>query len=236
MMGREPRGASLLQPGLSPPAVIAHAVNGAGQAASAIAAGADYVEVDLWVERGRLDARHERRLPFHVPLLYEKWYVRGLLRTPVTLEELVEIARSGTGLFLDLKGRAAEAAPLVAGLAEACGGDAQIAASSQSWQALRPIARDVPSVQVFYSIDVAAKLDLFLSVADRDARPHGVSCRERLLTDAVLAELRRRRMAVVAWTVDDPTRAMQLANRGVVGITTERVSDVAVAIGRRAAP
>jgi len=78
----------------------------------------------------------------------------------------------------------------------------------------------------FYSIDVRAKLDLFLSVSDRDVRPRGVSCRHSLLSAPIVQRLRDRGLLVVAWTVDDADRARELVDWGVHGITTHRVAEM----------
>ena len=53
---------------------------------------ADFIEVDLWVHHGRFEARHERRFPASLPLLFEKWYLRTAPRTPFGLADLLEAA------------------------------------------------------------------------------------------------------------------------------------------------
>lgn len=208
------------------PALIAHGGgNSAALVRSGLAAGADYLEVDLWVHNGRLEARHERRFPFHLPVFYEKWYLRPAPRRPFALAELLASACPAAAVFLDLKNGGPQATRLVAGALErapSCG----VAASSQFWSLLRPLARAAPGVGLFYSIDVQSKLDLFLSVSLHDLRPRGVSCRHTLLTPAVVAELHVRGLEVVAWTVDDEARAAELTAMGVDGITTHRVAEL----------
>jgi glycerophosphoryl diester phosphodiesterase len=79
---------------------------------------------------------------------------------------------------------------------------------------------------MFYSADVPARLDLLLSVAERDQRPSGISCRHTLLTENTIARLQRLGLVVVAWTVDELDRAAELARLGVDGITTHRVAEL----------
>jgi glycerophosphoryl diester phosphodiesterase len=86
-------------------------------------------------------------------------------------------------------------------------------------------------VALFYSIDVQAKLDLFLSVSARDDHPSGVSCRHTLLDKDVIDRIHALGLQVVAWTVDDPRRAEELARMGVDGITTHRVSAMRELLG-----
>ena len=216
----------LLVPGGRRPALIAHGGgNTSALAREALAAGADYLEVDLWVHKGRFEARHERRFPLRFPVFYEKWYLRFAPRHAFGLPELLAAAYPQAGIFLDLKNGGWTATRLVAeALAAAPHGP--VAASSQFWGLLRPLAEASPRVHLYYSIDVQAKLDLFLSVARRDERPRGVSCRHTLLTPQVVAELHERGLEVVAWTVDDEARAAELAAMGVEAITTHRVAEL----------
>ncbi len=205
------------------PALIAHgAGNNATLAQQAVAAGADFLEVDLWVHRGRFEARHERAA-YPLPFLFEKWYLRRLPRQPFGLAELFREAGHAARVFLDLKNGGAEAAQLVRRSLDAAGTGVSIAASAQQWRILRALAEAVPEADLFYSIDVVAKLDLFLSVMERDVVPRGVSCRHELLTPALVQRLHERGLAVVAWTVDELERARELVSWGVDGVTTHQV-------------
>lgn len=193
---------------------------------------ADYLEVDLWVHRGRFEARNERRIR-HTSILFEKWYLRRLRGDHYGLVEMMEAAaETEAGIFLDIKNGGARAAELLRRVIDDVDGPPpRIVASSQQWKALRAIAEVCPEVDSYYSIDVAAKLDLFLSVSERDERPRGVSCRHTLLTMHVVERLHARGLQVVAWTVDDLERARVLAGWGVDGLTTHRVAEFAAEFG-----
>ena len=154
--------------------------------------GADMVEVDLWVHRGRFEARHERRLPFRAPVLYEQWYLARPQRDPVTLPELIEICSGRCGVFLDLKNSGVEAARLVEEDLAQAALPVPVAASSQYWPALRHVGRRLRTVAPFYSIDVLAKLDLFLSVKVDLQTPQGTSLKT-YETSAGKLQLERRR-------------------------------------------
>jgi len=81
-----------LVPGRSGPAIIAHGGgNSVDRVRDYVAAGADYLEVDLWIHRGRFEARHERRVRM-LPLLFEKWYLRRVPSAHYGLAELLEAA------------------------------------------------------------------------------------------------------------------------------------------------
>ena len=209
------------------PAIIAHGGgNTIVRAEEFIEAGADYLEVDLWLHRGRFEARHERRTRW-LPLLFEKWYLRRVPRAAYGLEELLDAtAENQAGIFLDVKNGGQEAAVLLRRILRTHQHPARVVASSQQWRALRAMRELTPQVDAFYSIDVRAKLDLFLSVVDRDTRPRGVSCRHGLLTERSIRELHNRGLLVVAWTVDDLERARELVAWGVDGITTHNVAEM----------
>lgn len=208
------------------PAVVAH---GAGNAVSglerSVGEGADYVEVDLWVRNGRFEARHERR-PLPLPVLVEQWYLRLAPRRPVDLEAVLRRLRARAGVFLDLKNGGARAAELLRATLDRFQPEVPVAVSSQWWYILREVAARCPEVTVLYSVDVPAKLALFFSVVEHDPVPVGMSCRAELLTPEVVERAHGRGLAVVAWTVDDPNWAAELARMGVDGITTHRVREI----------
>ncbi|MGH2609495.1 MAG: glycerophosphodiester phosphodiesterase, partial [Tepidiformaceae bacterium] len=141
--------------------------------------------------------------------------------------ELLAETGDKAGILLDMKNGGAAAGRLLRKSIDAAGTPApRIAASSQLWSVLRGIAEAAPEVDLFYSIDVRAKFDLFLSVAEADTRPTGVSCKHTLLTEERIRMLHDRGFLVVAWTVDDADRAMELARWGVDGITTNVVARI----------
>ncbi|MEO6398012.1 MAG: glycerophosphodiester phosphodiesterase [Tepidiformaceae bacterium] len=219
-------------PGRDGPAIIAHgAGNTRALVSSATEEGADFLEVDLWLHESRFEARHERAV-YPIPLLFEKWYMRWAPKKPFGLAELLEAAAGRVRVFLDLKSGGEEAARLIRSSIEAAGSTPRMAASAQQWRFLRALHTIVPEIETFYSVDVQAKMDLFLSVHERDRQPKGISCRHTLLNAEVVQRLHDRGLWVVAWTVDDVDRAQSLAAWGVDGITTHKVSEVREALGR----
>jgi glycerophosphoryl diester phosphodiesterase len=224
----------IIAPGIAPPLVIAHGAGNASAAtAAALDAGADYIEVDLWVHRNGFEARHERRLPFGLPALYEKWYISRPRQRGEPLQPLLEACRGRAGLFLDLKNGGERPSRLVASALARLDRAVPVLASSQFWPILRAVARTVPQVPVYYSVDVVAKLDLLLSIAAHDPLPAGTSCRHELLTAGIVERLHAEGLAVVAWTVDEEHRARELAAMGVDAITTHHPAEIRRALGHR---
>ncbi|MGK2964400.1 MAG: glycerophosphodiester phosphodiesterase [Tepidiformaceae bacterium] len=219
--------APLIPVGAGRHVVIAHAAgNSLRLSRQAVEDGADFVEVDLFVHRGRFQARHERAV-YPIPLWVERWYLRIAPRRPIGLTELITEVDSTATLFLDLKNGSGRVGPLIRAALDGAPPGTRLAASSQFWHILRQVAAVAPEVELFYSIDVTAKLDLFLSIAERETVARGVSCRHTLLTRRNIQRLHDRGLAVIAWTVDDDDRARELIDWGVDGITTHNVAEVA---------
>lgn len=218
------RPANLLNPRRKGPAIIAHqGGNTRRQLRDALTHLADHLEVDLWVEDGRFEARHDRLLR-PLPLLWGgMWRFRWAPKHSFGLAELLRDTADDIGIFLDLKNGGTTAGRLVRRAIDRAGYAPRVAASSQLWSVLRGIAEAAPEVDLYYSIDSMAKLDLFLSVAHRDERPRGVSCKHTFITEPIVRTLHERGFLVVAWTVDDGDRAMQLAEWGVDAVTTNVV-------------
>lgn len=210
---------SPFEPGTPRPRFIAHAAgNSEAAALAALPDGPDFLEVDIWTHNDLLEARHERAA-YPLPVWFEKWYLKLAPRQPFSLAGLLTTLRSQAAILLDMKNGGERAAIMLRDSIQAAPG-VIVAASSQSWTSLRWIAHYCPGVDLFYSIDTTAKLDLFISVSERDRRPRGVSCKHTLLTREIVEFLHSRGLLVIAWTVDDLDRARELAAMGVDGLTT----------------
>ncbi len=206
------------------PAIIAHrGGNTPRKVRDALSHVADHLEVDLWVEDGKFEARHDRLLrPF--PILWGGLYrFRLAPKQPFGLADLLSETGNEAGILLDLKNGGQAAGQLVRRSIDEAAHVPRIAASSQLWSVLRGLGEAAPEVDLFYSIESVARFDLFLSVVERDARPVGVSCKHTVLTEERIGMLHDRGFLVIAWTVDDADRAMELARWGVDGLTTNVV-------------
>src|SRR5687767_14346766 len=219
------RPANILNPRRKGPAIIAHqGGNTPRQVRDALSHLADHLEVDLWVENGHFEARHDKMLR-PLPVLWGGLYrFAWAPKTPFRLADLLAETARGAGIFLDMKNGGPSTGRLLRKAIDSAGNQApQMAASSQLWSVLRSVNAAAPEVALFYSIDARPKLDLFLSVSERDTRATGVSCKHTLLNESLVRTLHERGYLVVAWTVDDGDRAMELAHWGVDGITTNVV-------------
>jgi glycerophosphoryl diester phosphodiesterase len=213
--------------------LIAHAAgNSADAVERAIAAGADAVEADLYAQRDHFEVRHERSL-FPLPVLVERWYVRRRPRRPMRLVNLLDLVGGRCAVLLDLKSGGPRSAHILERVLREAPDGTDLAVSSQFWYMVRAVNAAHTSIPALYSIDVRAKLDLFMSVAERDRQAAGVSIRHTLLDRPTAETLQERGMIVAAWTVDDVDRARELAEWGVDAITTNRIEDAIAAFRER---
>ncbi|MCY3603139.1 MAG: glycerophosphodiester phosphodiesterase [Chloroflexi bacterium] len=215
----------------SRPTLIAHGGgNGPDPVLKALASRAPYVEVDLWLHRGRLEARHERRVPGPFPLLYEFWYLTPAPRPPYHLEDLLLACEGRASVLLDLKNGLGKLAPVLRQTLAAFGRGVDVVASSQNWPLLREVKVACPQLELYYSIDTPDQFDLFQSVMLHDPLPAGVSCRHTLLDRRIVRDFHDAGLAVAAWTVDDGDRARDLVRWGVDAITTNQVEEIRAAL------
>ena len=199
-------------------AVIAHrAANGAADIARAVAAGADVVEADVHLFRGRLEVRHGKTLG-PLPRLWEKWYLleRDAPRPP--LWEILAAVPGGTGLLLDLKGPDPRLADAVLRAVAAGPARRDIRVCGRWWRTLRHL-HGAPGIQTMRSAGSRAQLRLLLR--GRADVSDGVSVHRDLLTPSVVARLRERVSDVWTWPVPNRAAAEQLAAWGVTGFITD---------------
>jgi len=184
-----------------------------------MAAGVDFVEVDLWLEGNRFVARHERRLgPF--PFLYDKWYIKPSFGRPFTL---ADVAAEPVGLFLDLRGdRDRLLEPLLAALEElkALG---RTILTSQDWKLLDRAREREPRLRLAYSAGYERQVGPLRRRLQADP-PAMVSIRHVLLDATLIGDLKERGVMIIAWTVDDRRRARELLRWQVDGIVSNDLS------------
>lgn len=177
--------------------------------------GVDFVEVDIHLFRGELDARHEKTVG-PLPLLWDRRR-RPMWNPPrQRLDEVLARARPETAFYVDLKGFSRRLSKRVMAAFEP---RASYVVSARAWWLLNPFrARD--DVRVLRSIGAPWQLRWF-RLALRGPTTGGVSIRSDLLTEAVVAELKSRVEVVFAWRVTSSAHARELEEWGVDGVIVD---------------
>lgn len=192
-------------------AVAHRAGNDPGTLRAALDSGADLVEADVHVFRGRLELRHSKSLgPW---LLWDRnpWqFVCRRHANPPVLADLVTALAGDDRLLLDLKGghpllarRVVEALP------------SGYTVCSQHWWMFRAFP---PSVRVVWSAGSRRGLRRLRARLRHGPPVYGVSVHRRLLTPEVVAELRQRAQIVLTWPVDTAHALAEAHRLGVGGV------------------
>jgi glycerophosphoryl diester phosphodiesterase len=209
------------------PFVVAHrAGNQLARAQAALAAGADVVEADIWLYRGRLELRHEKTLG-PIPILWDRWSLG--LRSPDVLDlamllAAIELERE---LMLDLKGYPGSDPAIAARIGSVMDRyrpGRPFLVCSQNWKLLEAF-RAVPHALLVHSIGNRRQLDRAWPALAGDDH-HAVSIHVKLLDAAVVSALKDRVATVMTWPINDPRLLASALAWGVDGVTTDRLAIV----------
>jgi glycerophosphoryl diester phosphodiesterase len=182
--------------------------------------GADLVEADVRLYRGRLEVRHLRTVG-PLPILWDRWQLAAPWSRRLRLAELLEATAPETELVLDLKGSKTQVSERTLAAIRPFLDERRFTICARSWPLLETFA-GLP-VRRLHSIGTERELRRFL---ERFAahRLDGVSVHERLLRADTVADLRSIADVVLTWTVNRPARARELVRLGVDGIVTDDIA------------
>ena len=198
---------------------IAHrAANELALVPPALALGADLVEADVHLRRGRLEIRHGKSLG-PVPWLWERWYL--LRDRRFLLADLRAGLPDDATVMLDLKGWQPWLGPRVR---DAMRGAAPYVVCGRRWGMLEAFD-GVPGVRVAHSARTAAELTR-LEQHLRTRHTWGVSVHISLLTQERVAALREHAEVVMTWPVNTPAEYAFVTGLGVNAV----ISDVLTAL------
>lgn len=177
---------------------------------------AHLVEIDVHWHRGRIEARHAKRL-WGTRRLWDRWYLLPADAPRPTLHDVLDALGPDTHVFLDLKGWSRK---LAAAVREAVAGRPHVTVSTKSWWLLRGFD-GAPGVRTLASCGSRARIELLRRVR-LPRSVHGVVVHQRLLSPTVVRELAARG-PVFSWAVADRPRADQLVAWGVTGIIIDEL-------------
>jgi glycerophosphoryl diester phosphodiesterase len=205
---------------LDAPLLIAHrAGNDPVHLRAAEAAGADVIEADLQLWRGRLELRHLKTAG-PLPVYWDRWALAPPWRRFASVEDLLAAAGPQTVLMLDLKGGDPAAARMLSAALRRAGRSAPVLVSARAWPLLDEIdpglARRIGSA--------ARPRQLDALIAHAAARPlDGASLHLRLLEGGRerLDGLREHAPALMTWPVNRRDEVERATACGVAGLISD---------------
>jgi glycerophosphoryl diester phosphodiesterase len=195
-------------------------------------AGADVVEADVHLHRGRLELRHVKRLR-PLPLCFDRWYVTPAPARSLLLEDVLAASRAETRLLLDLKGVDGRLPRGVAAALARAGDEREVTVCSRTWRLLDRLPRD-GSVRRVLSAGSERQLARLPRRA-RDVQADGVSVHARLLTPGRVRSLADVVPRILAWAVTTIDAVHELAAAGVNGFILDDLAVLRLAAAHRAA-
>ena len=179
----------------------------------------DYLEADLWLDHGRLEVRHARRIR-PLPLYWERGRAFVSLARFPALDDVAGAAGT-VRLYLDLKGTDRRLADAVVEFVLQRGLEDAVVFSSPEWSLLDRV-RERLAAPCFYTLN-----------SDNFERRVGqvltggfdyLAVNHRLLDADRVARLRQAGCRIVAWTVNTLDRARKLIVWGVDGVVSDHVA------------
>ena len=132
-----------------------------------------------------------------------------------TLAQVLDLV--GGQLHVDIEVKAAAAADAVVSATRQRPG-LRFAVSSFDHDVLRHVRRTAPAIEL-WPLTVGASDDALATAAELGSPC--LALNDAFVNAEVVAYLRTRNLDAWVWTVNDPARSIDLANRGVVGICTD---------------
>lgn len=201
------------------PVAIAHrAGNDLARLEHATSIGADLVELDVWLRRGRLEVRHAKTVG-PLPLLRERWRLSPGWGPRLELEAVIEAAGPDVQLMVDLK---SETLALSEGIVAAF--DRRIsstyAVTTREWWLLEPFeGRDgvclIPSAAWPHEL-----AELMPTLGDRF---HALSMHITLVEPALMSELSGRGVSTFVWPVNTTAELERVLGAGAAGVNSDNL-------------
>ncbi len=135
---------------------------------------------------------------------------------------------------VELKGRGGRGLSLARAAAEVirrAGADGRVVVSSFDWRLLAAFRLAAPQVAAGLLLEESPAWRLYTPLAIRALRPAAIHPELALATDERVRRWAARGLAVIVWTVDEPSDAVRLARAGAAGLITNAPARVRAALG-----
>jgi glycerophosphoryl diester phosphodiesterase len=216
------------------PLAIAHrAGNSLAGLHAANQLGVDVIECDVHHHRGRLEVRHLKSAG-PIPVLWDTWELASASASRLGLEELLEADLHGTTFMLDLKGRRATTARLVARQLHERGHDMPVLVCGRYWPSVDVVA-ELPYVRPVLSARNRVELARLRRrlASSSQGQVFGASVHRSLLDTDLVQELHENVQIVMTWPINDVKALDASLALGVSGIISDEVRVLGEMLRRR---
>ena len=184
----------------------------------AIDAGADLIETDIWLHKGRLELRHKRTLG-PIPILWERWAIEPGWKPRYLLRDLLRDVPDDIIIFLDFKGDEPNLGPAVLQELHQFAPDRIIATCGRNYPQLQ-IIDHAPNIITFYSVAEEEEWPMAQKLIAASTTP-ALSLLASLATQEKIDWVTARGGRVVCWGVESASEMERLTAMGVDGFTTD---------------
>jgi glycerophosphoryl diester phosphodiesterase len=184
----------------------------------ALEGGADLVEADVHLHRGRLEIRHTKSLG-PLPWLWDRWYLVRADVPCLQLRALAEALPPGRRLMLDLKGWHPWLGRRVAAAMDEAAPGMPYVVCSRHWRMLDAFDQ-LEHVDVVHSVRSRAELARLRARLAR-RRSWGVAVHRELLSRMDVEELLRSVDALLTWPVNTPEVLEEVVGQGVTHVISD---------------
>ena len=208
--------------GAARPLTVAHrAGNHLALLREARRVGVDLIEADVWLYRGRLEARHLKTVG-PIPLLWDRWTLAPPWTRRLRLAEVLRAAGRDAELMLDIKSRDRRLPPTLIAELDTVVAGRPFTVSSQQWHQLAAFEGQ-PGARIVYSVGSERMLRA-LPAALSGRRLEGIAINRTLLDGERAARLLALAPLVLAWTVNDEAELRRLLAWGVNGVIVDALA------------
>jgi glycerophosphoryl diester phosphodiesterase len=216
------------------PLLIAHRVGNAPQTiAAAVAAGADLIEADVHLYRGRLEIRHTKTMGV-LPWLWDRWYLVPASAERVQLAGLMSALPNGATVMLDLKGWHPWLGHRIAAVMRDVAPDRPYVVAGRQWQMLSAF-ESLDHVQIIHSARSPRELRA-LPRRIAGHRTDAICVHRQLLANPRWVELARSLApTLLTWPIVDHATADEARGFGADGLIIDGVDLIKTLAAERAA-
>ena len=180
--------------------------------------GADVIEADVHLHRGRLEVRHEKSMG-PLPWLWDKWQVFPAGKERLLLDELLDALPVGQTVMLDLKG-VGRVGPQTLELLQTRSVQHPLWVCARWWPSSLAFV-DQPWARVLLSARGRTEIARLRRRLEAGSPPYGVSVHLSMLTPDLVSEIQSYGTKVLSWPVDDDVSLSRARALGIDGAITK---------------